>query len=364
MKRSYIWAGVFALAMAGWLASGQIAKTSGDEPPETGTAETEKAEKPFRVAVRVFASELRQNTITLRGRTEPHKSLDVLVRTPGIVEKSHFREGDRVKTGDVLCELDLSDRGAKLAQARANQASARRDYEAALKLEKKKFVSEAKLASELARLNAADAAVEQMELDIGWTKVKAPVDGTLSERPAEQGRYLKVSDACARITVLNPIVARGQVAERDVGSIGVGQPARVSLVTGEQLAGTVRFIAPQADIATRTFKVEVEAPNADRRIRAGITAAIDIPVAAMRAHLLPSALVSLDDTGVTGIYAIGTGNRVEFLPVKLLNLTRDGAWVSGLPDRVTLITVGQHYVLPGQTVEPVSETETSAGTGS
>ena len=116
----------------------------------------------------------------------------------------------------------------------------------------------------------------------------------------------------------------------------------------KRIEGSIRFIAPQADIATRTFKVEIEAPNADRRIRAGITAAINIPIDAVKAHLLPSALVSLDDTGVTGVYAVGSGNAVEFLPIKLLNLTRDGAWVSGLPDTVVLITVGQHYVLPAR----------------
>lgn len=364
MKRSYFWAGFFALAMAGWLASGQIAKTSEDGAVSDDAAASARAEKPFLVEVKSFSSELRQKTVTLRGRTEPHKSLDVLVRTNGIVETSAFREGDRVKAGDILCELDLSDRGARLAQAKANQASAKRDYEAALKLEQKQFVSQAKLASELARLNAADAAVEQMELEIGWLKVRAPVDGTLSERPAEEGRYLKVGDPCAMITVLDPIVARGQIAERDIGSVRVGQPARIKLVTGETLEGSIRFIAPQADISTRTFKIEIAAPNPDRKIRAGITSAIDIPIDAIKAHLLPSALVSLDDTGVTGVYAVNTDNTVEFLPVSLLTLTREGAWVTGLPDTVTLITVGQHYVLPGQTVEPVKAGAGAAEAGS
>ncbi len=355
MKRSYLWAGLFAAAMAGWLASGQMASTSEDSAPADKPAAAETEQKPFRVVVDTFTSQPRQRVVTLRGRTESHKTLDVLVRTAGIVEQSPAREGDEVKAGDLLCRLDMSDRAARLAQARATLASAKRDYEAAAKLVGKKYVSQAKVASEKARLDAAMAAIEQIGLDIKWTEVRAPIAGILNARPAEVGRFLKVAEPCAQIAVLDPIVAVGQVAERDVADVRTGQPARIKLVTGEAMDGTIRFIAPQADLATRTFKVEIEAPNPDKRIRAGITAAIDIPLDAIRAHLLPSALVSLDDDGITGAYAVDEDNKVVFHPLNLIALTRDGAWVTGLPDEVTLITVGQHYVLPDQTVETVRQ---------
>jgi multidrug efflux system membrane fusion protein len=364
MKRSYIWAGVFALVLGGWLASGQMATTAPESKQPQEKVAVSVEDKPFRVVVKTFKPQLRQAAVTLRGRTEPHKTLDVLVRTAGIVERSPFSEGDEVKAGDVLCELDMRDRTSVLARAQAELASAKRDYEAALGLSKKKFVSEAKLASELARLNAASAAVEQAELDIKWTKVLAPVDGTLNSRPAEEGRFLKTAEQCAELVALDPIVAMGQVAERDVSAVRMGQPARIELVTGEELEGSIRFIAPQADVATRTFRVEVEAPNPDHKIRSGITAAIEIPLTATPAHLLPSSLISLDDSGVTGVYAVDKDDKVVFHPVKLLSLGRDGAWVSGLDGEVRLITVGQHYVLPGQTVEPVDEVKAAGGAAS
>ena len=364
MKRSYLWAGVFALALGGWLASGQMANTAPDTTAPDASAAVAAEEKPFRVVVKTFKPQLRQAAVTLRGRTEPDKTLNVLVRTAGIVERSPFSEGDEVKAGDVLCELDMGDRAAVLARAQAEQASARRDYEAALGLSKKKFVSEAKLASELARLNAANAAIEQAELDIRWTKVVAPVKGTLNSRPAEEGRFLKVAEQCGEIVVLDPIIAVGQVAERDVSAVKLGQPARIELVTGEELEGTIRFIAPQANVATRTFRVEIEAPNPQHRIRSGITSAIEIPLAAVPAHLLPSSLISLDDNGVTGVYGVGGDDTVVFHPVKLLSLGREGAWVSGLDGEVRLITVGQHYVLPGQVVEPVDEAKAEGGVAS
>ena len=166
IKRSYLWAGFFALAMAAWLASGELSPRSqadGQQQQTTKAAE----EKLFRVEVQAFAASERLETLSLKGRTESSKTLEVLVRTRGIVERSPRSEGDQVKSGDLLCELDLSDRKARLAQAKAELASATRDFQAAEKLAKKKFVSAAKLATEQARLDAARALAEQMELDMG-----------------------------------------------------------------------------------------------------------------------------------------------------------------------------------------------------
>ena len=153
--------------MTGWLASGELLPrlqaNAGTEKPVENVSDN--AAKPFRVQVQKFNATVRREVLSLQGRTESFKTLDVLVRTKGIVERALRTEGDVVKAGDLLCELDISDRKSRLAQTRAEQASALRDFEAAEKLAKSKFVSEAKLATERARLDAARAATEQMELD-------------------------------------------------------------------------------------------------------------------------------------------------------------------------------------------------------
>jgi multidrug efflux system membrane fusion protein len=358
IKRSYIWAAFFALAMAGWLASGELAPrlaANGDGKDQVEATTEERVDELFRVEVRRFKAQQRLDVITLQGRTEAYKTLDVLVRTPGIVEKSPRSEGERVKVGDLLCELDKSDREARLAQAKASLASAERDFKAAETLERKKFVSQAKLATEQARLDAARAVLEQMELDISWTRATAPIAGTIAERPTEEGSYLKVGEKCAQITVLDPILAIGQVGERFVSALKVGAPARFKLISGSELQGKIRFISPQADLATRTFRVEIEAANPDQSVRSGLTAELAVPLPAVTAHLLPASLISLDDAGIIGVHSVDENKAVEFLPVKILAQSRQGTWVSGLPDEVTLITTGQHYVLEGQTVEPIEQ---------
>ena len=65
-------------------------------------------------------------------------------------------------------------------------------------------------------------------------------------------------------------------------------------------------------------------------------------------HLLPQSVLTLDDEGVLGVRAVEDGSKVAFHPVTIIKDTREGIWVSGLPLKIDVITVGQEYVQPGQ----------------
>jgi len=80
----------------------------------------------------------------------------------------------------------------------------------------------------------------------------------------------------------------------------------------------------------------------------------------MLAHRIPSGILSLDDNGVIGIRTVGADERVEFKRVTLIDDTPEGLWVTGLPEKITVITVGQDYVKEGQKVEPVASNEVGA----
>ena len=73
--------------------------------------------------------------------------------------------------------------------------------------------------------------------------------------------------------------------------------------------------------------------------------------------------LTLNDLGVLGVRALDESDTVRFIPVTLLDGTPEGAWVSGLPDQVRVITVGQEFVVEGQKVEPVSDTEKTPKAG-
>lgn len=356
MRASYLWAGLIAILVAGWFASGNM-EALGLKKPQTAKTITEpvkkKAEKPFRVEVKRFTAQMRPTTLYIRGRTQAKKQVNVLARTSGIVEEARFEQGDRVKAGDLLCRLDMRDRKARLAQAKAQLASAKRDYEAARKLVKRKFTSEAKLAIDRARYDQARAAIEQIELDITYTRVTAPISGIITSFKGEEGTFLQTGSPCAVVSVFNPMLVVAQVGERDIARIKMGQTAGARLVTGKKVSGKVTFISPSAEVATRTFKVEVSIDNADNKLSDGVTAEIVFPLQPVKAHLIPAGVIGLNDKGEIGVRTVTDDNKALFVPVKIVGQTRSGTWVKGLPETATLIIAGQDYVLDGQTVDPV-----------
>jgi len=125
-----------------------------------------------------------------------------------------------------------------------------------------------------------------------------------------------------------------------------------TLVTGETVEGRVRFVASRADDTTRTFRVEVQLPNPDGKLRVGVSADIHIPVRQLMAEKISPGILVLDDNGVVGVRAVEHG-VVRFLPVDIVSDGPDGMWVSGLPDHVAVIIVGQSFVSDGERVKTV-----------
>ena len=123
---------------------------------------------------------------------------------------------------------------------------------------------------------------------------------------------------------------------------------------GDTIMGKVSYIAPVADPATRTFRVEISTPNPDYSIKDGLTAKVRISVEKKRHTKSHPLFLSLNDVGQIGVKIVDAQNKVQFVPVTILSDTSDYMWIRGLPDNVRLITVGQDFVSHGQTVRPVA----------
>jgi multidrug efflux system membrane fusion protein len=169
------------------------------------------------------------------------------------------------------------------------------------------------------------------------------------------GDYLAPGQPCAMVIDQDPFLIVGQVSEKDVQKINIGDSGWASLITGERVNGKVRFIAKSADQATRTFRVELEVKNPDGKIRDGVTAEIHVNSATVEAHRISPAILSLDDKGTIGVRIVDAQKKVQFVPVKIVADGTDGVWVTGLPKTVTIITVGQEYVTNGQEVDATPE---------
>jgi multidrug efflux system membrane fusion protein len=355
LKPSYVIAVAVAVAAAGWLLSGQFERTDATAAP--ADAPSTSAESVLaRVRVRDQTAEQRRIEIKLSGRTAANRLVEVSAQTRGTVAEILVEKGAAVSAGDVLLRLNTDDRDARLRQAKALLTQREIEYRAAVKLADKGFRSETAAAEAQAALQEAKAAVMAMEIDMGFTAIAAPFAGLVDQRPAEIGKFVDIGDPVATVVDLDPILVVGEVSERDIGSVAVGALGTAELVTGERVAGKVRFISAVANEKTRTFRVELEVPNPDGRIAQGISSEIRLPVAQAPAHLVSPAILTLADNGDIGVKIVGPGDVVEFRPVTIVADGPEGVWIGGLPESVTIITVGQEFIAVGQKVEPVRET--------
>ncbi len=355
MRKSYIIAFVLAVGVAGWIGSGFLGEQA-PQPTAPQSAEIASAKKTTplpKVRVLNSVAQDRVNQLVLLGRTEASRSVSLKAQTSGRVVKVGATKGDAVKEGDVIVLLSNEDRDARLREAKALVSQRAIEYQAAKELSDRNFRSKTQLAQSAALLDAAKAQLERIEIDISHTTVRAPFDGVLNARPVEIGDFLDVGDPVATVVDLTPILVVGSVTEQEVAHIHVGARAVAKLVTGHEITGRIRYVSSVASGTTRTFEIEMEAENSDHAVVDGVTAELRLNLDTAMAHIVSPAVLTLSDTGVVGIKAVDADNIVRFYPVEILDDTADGMWLGGLPERLTLITVGQEFVQPGQKVVAV-----------
>jgi membrane fusion protein, multidrug efflux system len=362
IKGSYIWAFLIAAVVGGWLYSGELviggqSNSDGNSEAEPGgvaaTAPTEQ--DLFQVRVRTFQAAQRTAQLVLRGRTQTEARVNVKAETPGLVDSIPVSRGQRVEAGDILCRIEPGAREATLLEANARLEQAKLDHEALAKLQESGYAADTRVRALKAQVDAAQAAVTRAELDLKRIILRAPFAGVVEHDNAEIGDYLDVGRACITIVALDPMLVVGQVSERDISSLDVGMEGVVKFITGETLPGQIRFISPSADADTRTFRVELVIQNLDYEILDNITADIMINLTPVKAQRFTAAILTLNDDGEIGVKAVGPDNVIEFMPVTILGDTREGVWVAGLPETVTLVTVGQEYVVDGQRIDPIPD---------
>lgn len=359
LKGSHIVAVLIAGGVIGWMLQGDIivggqAESENATPPPAERAGASEILQKVRFTT--ISPEIREQVLSLRGRTEAAAIVQVRAETTGVVEERFVQKGDYVNEGDLLCRLDAGVRKSAVLQAKTALIQAENDYDAHKKLQEQGYATNSKLLAMQSAKDAASARLEQAENELENIDVVAKASGTAQDPIAEIGNLLNPGDICVTIVQSNPMKFIGQVSERSVAAIKDGDKALVSLVSGEQVAGEIRYIATTADQQTRTFRVEIEIPNDQNTIRDGITATANIALAPDEAFQIKSSWLTLADNGNIGVRVIDGGDVVKFVQLKILAQTPDTMWVSGLTDGQRVITVGHEYVAAGQKVIAVEET--------
>lgn len=363
MSKNLVSASLVVVALALWLGSGQLSGTPVEiDPPQPGkpadTVTGREQGSVNRVRVAVIDSQPRTRHVVLRGRTESKRSVDVKSEIAGKVVSRPVERGMQVAEGDLLCEVAIDDREVALQEARAAFQMARIEHEGSLKLERQGLLSDVAVANSQARQEAARAHLHRQELNLARTRIVAPFAGVVEQLHMHDGDYAVPGAPCATLIDLDPMLVLAHVTETEVEGLVQDQSVSALTINGRELAGSVSFVGKQSDPVTRTYPVEITVDNRDYSIRSGLTVTLRIGVELVPAHRISPSLLTLNDAGVMGLRILDGSNRVIFEPVEILEDSAEGMWITGLPETISLITVGQEYVALGEVVEPVYSSAT------
>lgn len=314
-----------------------------------------------------------EDTVSLKSIIEPWAVIEISAEVAGRIEAIYVAEGDKIAPGQKLVELERDLLEAEYAQARAQAQFDEREVERVEAAAQRGGAASA-MEVDMARSNAAasEARMKYRAAQLRRTEIvspavvanrpnPAPIIGTVSELPVEVGEYLQPGMPVVTIIDLTDAKVIVDMPEKDIRYFRVGDEAAVQIDAlgspGEpyEATGTVHFINPSADPATRTFRVELRLPNPDGLIRAGMIATVQmkrrtlndvimVPLAAVipleRGY---EVYVAEDDVARSRQVRLGLlrGTRAQLLPVGDRPFLKAGD---------QLIVEGQRFVTDGQPV--------------
>ncbi|HEX4298656.1 MAG TPA: efflux RND transporter periplasmic adaptor subunit [Devosia sp.] len=306
---------------------------------------------PRSVRIDVLKAQNMPIDVPLLGKTKAKASVTVVAQTSDTVQQVNVIKGQNVKPGDTLCTLDPGARQLAVQQAQAGADQAQTAYDSNQALVQKGLAAQNSSLAAQATLASAKTALQNAQLELGRTVIKTDIGGVVEDPLAQVGSMLAAGAPCATVVQLDPMLVTASVPEAKIQYARVGLSAKVTTVTGDTVDGKVTYVGATADDATRSFPIEIEVPNADGKLRDGVTATAVVDVGTAPVQVIPQSALTLDDNGVLGIRTVESGSKVAFHEVAPIKDTRDGVWVIGLPSTINLITVGQEYVEPGQIVD-------------
>jgi multidrug efflux system membrane fusion protein len=311
--------------------------------------------KLFRVSVAVAQVEPRSRQLVLSGRTEADKKMMVTARGDGVVSELKVRRGQSVKQGDVIAVLSDEAREARVLQARAMLMQRKTELAARMKLVDQGMLPKLEAVNLETQFKAAEAALAAAEAERDRSVIRAPWSGVVNDVPVEIGQaaFSFQGKEIAQIVALDPIVAVVEVAERNLHGIHVGDACEIRVVTGHKAQGKIRFISKSASQGTRTYRVEVEIPNADGYIPDGITSEVTIPLAPVPAVRVPRSALTFSSAGDLGVRTVDAAGKVAFVPVSVIDDQQQSMWLGGVAEGARVIVQGQDFVREGQQVEAV-----------
>jgi multidrug efflux system membrane fusion protein len=307
------------------------------------------------------------------GQVQAFNTVLVRARVDGQIDKIAFKEGQMVKAGDLLAQIDprpfqaVRDQAvAKKAQDEANLANAKLDLSRYATLAKQSFATQQQVDTQNSLVNqltasiAADAAaIDAAKVNLDYTTIRAPLSGRVGFRLIDQGNLVNAGQQTGIVTIaqLRPIAVVFTEPQEHVDRINqelAKGPLAVTVENsdGEKLAtGELTVSDNQVDVATATIRLKAEFENADNRLWPGLAVTTKLTVGVEKNVLIvPEEAVQHGQNGLY-VYVVDAQNHAEVRPVKVARQNVTMAVIAeGLKEGERVVTAGQLLLQPGAQV--------------
>ena len=306
--------------------------------------------------------ELWEPAISAVGTLAAVQGVTVSAETPGKIVKISFEAGSRVKTGELLVQLDSSLEEALLRSAEANAALVRLNFQRAKDLRAHNANSQSELDTADAQAKQADAQADNIRAAIAKKMVRAPFDGRLGIRLVNLGQTLREGDGIVSLQALDPIYGDFMLPQQYLPMIAVGQLVRLKTdaLPGKTIEGKVTAINPEVDAATRNFRVQATFSNQSEELHPGMFTSLEVVLPSREKVITIPATSVMHSTFQDTVFVVGdvenneTGKPDKVVRQQSVRLgERRGDFVvvtSGIKPGETVVTSGVFKLRNGSRV--------------
>ena len=298
------------------------------------------------------------------------RSLDVLARASGEVVEVLVEEGDAVREGQLLAQLDPSDARLALAEAQAHYDNIQREYARTTELAKHGGITDQELENQRYQIELRTIALDRSRQQLADTEVRSPITGIVGERSVNRGATISANTRLFHVLDLDPLLAVIHIPAAGRQSLRAGQGVQIQAAGGVQASGVIDRISPVVEAESGTVKVTVQLDGAGTDAGAlvpGSFVTVLVPTETRpNAVVVPKRAILLErDQSI--VYRVQDGVAVR-TPVTVGLSAQDLAEItSGLSVGDAVVTVGHESLRDGAPVraagEPVPQTAVAAGGG-
>lgn len=339
-----------------WVATGEFSSVGSaqNEAPPTPADAAAEVKAPLRTVAVITPPRVEHaRAIRISGHTDAEKRVTLATRVMGVIDELPVKQGERVERGELVMRLEAEDKEAAVRMAESLVTQRQAEADAAERLVSGGNAPRLQADQARASLATAKSQLEGAKAELAQYSIYAPYNGVLDRVPVQRGSAILAGTEVATLINLDPLLAIGEVSERDLRYLKPGNTADIRLVDGTVTKGTLRYVSRDASPATRTFRIEVAIPNEDKKLPAGMTAEIVLLADPTDSVVLPRSVVTLSSNGDLGIRAVDEDNKVVFFPIDLVDDTPKGLVLAGIPADARVIVAGQDLVSDGDEVKPV-----------